>query len=201
MIHLLGKVPRKVNVAVSGGVDSMTLLEFLRNNHEVRPAFVHHGTGNSERAYEFLVSRIVGEFKMPLSVYKIQTNKPKGLSWEEHWRNERYKFFSTLGPVVTAHTLDDVAETWIWSSLNGCSSLMPYSHGNVIRPLLLTRKEELLNYTSRKDIKWVNDTSNNDNSYTRNYIRHELMPHALRVNPGLHSMLRKKLVERQRLLD
>jgi tRNA(Ile)-lysidine synthase TilS/MesJ len=45
-------------------------------------------------------------------------------------------------------------------------------------------------------VPFVHDASNDDQRYTRNYIRHSLMPHALRINPGLHTMLRKKLEER-----
>ena len=197
MIHLLGSVPRTITVAVSGGVDSMVLYDFLSRNHEVSAVFVDHGTENSARAYEFLVDTIVGQYGRSLGIYRINQNRPKDQSWEEHWRNERYRYFRTLGYVATAHNLDDVAETWIWSSLNGTTSLMPYRHDNVIRPFLATRKSQLIDWAQRKNVPWIEDTSNQDTAYTRNYIRHELMPHALRVNPGLHSMLARRLQDRQ----
>jgi len=197
VIHLLGTVPRRISVAVSGGVDSMALYDFLRRNHEVSAVFVDHSTENSQRAYDFLTDTIVGQYRQSLGVYRISQVRPKDQSWEEHWRNERYRYFQTLGPVATAHNLDDVAETWIWSSLNGTSSLMPYNHANVIRPLLTTRKQQLIDWAERKNVPWIEDTSNQDTKYTRNYIRHELMPHALRVNAGLHSMLARRIQERQ----
>jgi tRNA(Ile)-lysidine synthase len=199
MIRLLETLPRNLTVAVSGGVDSMVLFDFLRKNHNVSVAFVHHRTENSERAYQFVTDTICKQYKMPVSVYMIDKNKHKDVSWEEHWRNERYKFFDRFETVATAHTLDDVAETWMFSSINGTSSLMPYRRNNVIRPFLLTRKAELYNWAVRKDVPWIEDTSNNDLGYTRNYIRHQLMPHVLRVNPGIHTMLRKRLEERQKM--
>ena len=95
--------------------------------------------------------------------------------------------------VVTAHTLDDAVETWVWSSLNGCPKLIPYRRNKIIRPLLLTEKKKLLDWAARKNVKWVEDSSNIDLAYTRNFIRHELMPGVRHVNPGIHTMIRKKL--------
>lgn len=195
MIRLLGTVPRQVTVACSGGVDSMSMLDFLRRNHAVTVAFFHHGTQNSQLAHDFLQQYCERE-QLPLIVGYLDQARPPEQSPEEHWRAERYTFLDQLGPVVTAHTLDDVAETWIWSSLNGQSSLIPYRRNQVIRPLLLTRKHDLEHWAARKRVPYVHDASNDDVQYTRNYIRHRLIPHALRVNPGLHTMLRKKLVER-----
>lgn len=201
MIRLLGKIPRKIHVAVSGGVDSMVLFHFLSNNHEVKPVFIHHRTENSAAAYDFLVKTLVDQQNHSLEVYSINKNKPKELSDEEHWRNERYNYLSKFECVVTGHHLDDAVETWIWSSLHGTSSLIPYTRNNVIRPLLLTRKQCLYDYAKRKNISWIEDASNNDTDYTRNYIRHQLMPHVLKVNPGIHTMIRKKLEQRQKLSE
>jgi tRNA(Ile)-lysidine synthase len=195
MIKLLGCVPRQVVVACSGGVDSMTLVDFLSRNHKVTAAFFHHDTENSQQAWLFL-REYCDRNNIELLTGRIRDTRPRDKSPEEHWREQRYAWLDTLGPVVTAHNLDDVAETWIWSSLHGTSSLMPYSRNQVLRPLLLTRKYELQSWASRKRVPFVHDTSNDDVQYTRNYIRHNLMPHALRVNPGLHTMLRKKLEER-----
>lgn len=196
MIKLLGKIPPTVTVACSGGVDSMVLLDFLQKKHIVNVAFFDHGTETSKVAKKFLKEEC-DRRKLHLTIGEIQKiHRSREFSPEEHWRIERYEFLSQFPVVVTAHHLDDVAETWIWSSLHGTSSLIPYRRGNVIRPLLLTRKSELVNWSVRKNVSWVEDHTNNHLKYTRNYIRHELMTHALHVNPGLHSMLRKKLEER-----
>lgn len=199
MIKLLGKLPRKITVALSGGVDSMALLDFLHRNHQVDAAFFNHGTENSDRAQEFVV-KFCTEKNIKLHLGKIYTvHRGREQSPEEHWREERYNFLGQFETVVTAHHLDDVAETWVWSSLHGTSSLMPYRRGNVFRPFLLNRKYDLEDWARRKNVRWIEDASNNDIAYTRNYIRHQLMPGVLRVNPGIHTMLRKKLEERQKM--
>lgn len=196
MLQLICKVPRKVTVAVSGGVDSMAALSFLSYNHSVDVAFFHHGTKNSDIALKFLTEELKSYKITDFKVGHIDGNAPITGSKEEHWRNERYKFLSQFETVVTAHHLDDVAETWIWSSLHGQSKLIPTERNNVIRPFLLCRKFDLEQWATKKSVKYVTDESNKDLSFTRNYIRHELMPYALKVNPGLHTMLRKKLKER-----
>lgn len=177
----------------------MVLLDFLSKKHEVDVAFFDHGTSASAIAKEFLIDTCYKrELKLTIGVIDKANTNPK-LSPEEHWRIERYKFLSQFPMVATAHHLDDVAETWIWSSLHGTSSLIPYRRVNVIRPLLLTQKSELVQWAENKGVKYVDDASNSDVKYTRNYIRHELMKHALVVNPGLHTMIRKKLKERQKV--
>lgn len=202
MIKLLGKLPRQVTVAVSGGVDSMVLLDFLSRNHDISAVFFDHGTENSQRAHEFLL-REMNIRGIPLRIGHLAGTRPNDQSPEEFWREQRYHFLDSLADpcVVTAHTLDDAVETWVWSSLHGCSKLIPYSRNRVVRPLLLTEKQILLDWAVKKAVQWVEDTSNQDTRYTRNYIRHEFMPHVRRVNPGIHTMVRKKIAERQEKLD
>lgn len=199
MIKLLGHVPRKITIALSGGIDSMVALDFLSRNHEVECAFFNHGTENSIRAQEFVTDYCAkNNFKLHVGqIYQVHRGREQ--SPEEHWREERYNFLHNFENVVTAHHLDDVVETWVWSSLHGTSSLIPYRRGNVIRPFLLNRKYELADWARRKNVKWVEDTSNDDNGYTRNYIRHQLMAGVLCVNPGIHTMIKKKLEERQKI--
>ncbi len=197
MIKILGSIPRKVTVACSGGVDSMVLLDFLQRNHTVDVAFFNHGTDTSRIAQEFL-SEFCTKAGLKLHIGLISTtHRESGQSPEEFWREERYRFLEQFESVAVAHHLDDVVETWVWSSLHGTSSLIPYRRGNVFRPLMLNRKHDLEDWARRKNVRWIEDISNNDVSYTRNYIRHQLMPGVLRVNPGIHTMLRKKLEHRQ----
>lgn len=196
MISLLGKVPRHVTVACSGGVDSVVLLDFLSNNHRVDVAFFHHGTETSEIALGFIEAEC-NRRMLKLHVGSISdATCPSGYSKEEYWREERYKFLEKFDTVATAHHLDDVVETWVWSSLHGQSKLLPYRRSNVIRPLLLNRKYELEQWASKKRLNYVFDKSNNDVQYMRNYIRHNMMDHVLKVNPGIHTLLRKKLIDR-----
>jgi tRNA(Ile)-lysidine synthase len=206
MIKLLGKVPRDITVAFSGGLDSTVLLDFLRRNHNVTAAFFDHGTLNSARARLF-VEAYCDRHDVPLKIGEILESWPSstsvqtGVSPEEHWRNCRYHWFYDLGPVVAAHNLNDAVETWIWSSLHGTPSIMPYRHANVFRPLLTTSRAEIEFWAARNNLSWCEDLSNTDTRYTRNYIRHELMPGVLRVNPGIHTMLRKKIAIRWQKMD
>jgi tRNA(Ile)-lysidine synthase len=91
--------------------------------------------------------------------------------------------------------LDDCTETWIWSSLNGFGKVIPYRNMNVIRPFRMNRKYEFVDWCERKSIEWIEDKSNSDTKYMRNFIRHELMPKALVVNPGLYKVVAKVVKE------
>jgi len=195
MLKLLFPLPKQITIALSGGVDSVAITDFLTKNHEVTCAFYHHGTENSQRAFEF-VAKFCTDRDLPLLVGMLHEKKPKELSQEEFWRNERYKFFEPLGPVVTGHHLDDCTETYLWSCMHGKPKVIPKTRDNVLRPFLTTRKSEFINWCERKNINWCEDLSNTDVQYTRNYIRHLMMPNALKVNPGLHTVV-KRLVENQ----
>jgi len=193
MIKLIHKVPKTVYVACSGGVDSMAALDFLRRNHQVNAAFFNHGTETSQLAWEFLngycKDNDIGLVSATISKLRLNC-----LSQEEHWRNERYKFLDSIGhPVVTAHHLDDAVETWVWSSMHGTPKLPQLIRGNVIRPFLATRKQDLVDWCINHNVPWIEDRSNLDIKFTRNYIRNEMMSHVLRVNPGIHKMLKKRL--------
>ena len=100
-------------------------------------------------------------------------------------------------PVITAHNLDDCVETYIWGCLHGTPKVIPKVRNNVLRPFLTTKKENLVSWCQRKNISWCEDTSNNDITYTRNYIRHHLLPHAQQVNPGLKTLVRKIVEQAQ----
>ena len=194
LIQVQGKIPREIYVACSGGVDSMAVVDFLMNNHKVNLLFFDHGTDTSNSAKEFLQDYF--EFKdVVLHIGNITREKEKNESLEEFWRNERYKYFNqfTDKPVITCHHLDDCMETWIWSSLHGDGKIIPYSNKNVIRPFRLNRKSEFENWCRVKRVPWIEDESNNDTKYMRNFIRHEIMPKALVVNPGLHKVIAKKI--------
>jgi tRNA(Ile)-lysidine synthase len=194
MINILGTIPRKVTLAFSGGVDSVAAADFLRRNHCIKLLFVHHGTETSEQALA-LAKRYATEWGVPLQTHFITATKQKCESQEEFWRNERYAIFEqTPGEVITCHHLDDCVETWIWSSLHGCGKLIPTSRANIIRPFLSTRKQSFVQWCNKRSLTWAEDKSNADTSFIRNYIRHELLPHALRVNPGIHKTIRKKVL-------
>jgi tRNA(Ile)-lysidine synthase len=196
MIKLQGKLPREVHVACSGGVDSMAVVDFLRNNHDVTVCFFNHGTKTSKVAGKF-VANYCAENDLPM-IYGTPENRSvhviKGRSREEYWREQRYKFLHGINAeVITAHHLDDCVETWVWSSMHGTGKIIPYRNNNVIRPFRGTRKRDFELWCDLKNVQHVEDDTNADTCYTRNYIRHEMMPHVLRVNPGIHKTILKKV--------
>jgi|TARA_B110000285_G_scaffold126110_1_gene142237 tRNA(Ile)-lysidine synthase len=196
MIKLLGKLPRKITVACSGGVDSMVALDFLRRNHTVEVLHFNHGTAHGEQAEEFVL-RYCRKNSIPFLVDRVRSTIPPGRSREDWWRNQRYEFFDkyTDRPVVTCHHLDDCVETWIFSSLNGTGKSIPYRRNHVVRPFLLNRKRDLALWANLKNVPHIEDDSNAETCYNRNYIRHNMMPHVLEVNPGIHKVISRKVRE------
>ena len=201
MIQLLGKIPDKVSVAVSGGPDSMAALDFLNNGkRSVTALYFHHDTAHGELAKKFLRKHCFRS-QVRLIEGKLQGPKPADQSLEEFWRKERYTFFSSVpGTIVTAHHLDDVVEWWLLTSMHGDPKIIPYENSDyeVICPFLLTPKSDLLEWCDRKNVAFLEDPSNESRDHMRNVIRHDVMPHALKVNPGIHKVVKKRI---QRVFD
>lgn len=193
MIKLTVPLPKNITIAFSGGVDSCAIVDFLSRKHNITCAFFHHGTKDSDRANEF-VAKFCTERNIPLLWGSLRWEKGTKESQEEYWRRERYDFLKDLGPVITAHHLDDCVETYIWSSLHGTPKVIPLTRGNVLRPFLTTRKQDFIYWCESHNVPWIEDQSNKNTRYTRNYIRNEMMPHVLKVNPGIHTLV-KKIVE------
>ncbi len=196
MINIQGDIPKDlVHVACSGGVDSMAIVDFLRRDRKVRMVFVNHQTEASRNAYFFLREYMDTVKNVDFLSFNIDVNRPDGISLEEHWRNERYKIFHSFDePVITCHHLDDCVETWVWSSMHGQGKIIPYRNKNVIRPFRTNTKAELINWVERHNVPWEEDQSNEDLKHVRNYIRHEMMPHVLHINPGIAKVIKKKVL-------
>ena len=193
MIKLTVPLPKNITIAFSGGVDSCAIVDFLSRKHNITCAFFHHGTKDSDRANEF-VAKFCTERNIPLLWGSLRWEKGTKESQEEYWRRERYDFLKDLGPVITAHHLDDCVETYIWSSLHGTPKVIPLTRGNVLRPFLTTRKQDFIYWCESHNVPWIEDQSNKNTRYTRNYIRNEMMPHVLKINPGIHTLV-KKIIE------
>ena len=198
MIRIIGKIPKRVTVACSGGVDSMVFVDFLlKGNRKVDLAYFNHDTGHSREAERF-VKQYAAKNNLILTVGRVRGSKGSR-SLEEFWRDERYEFLESLGSnyIITCHHLDDVVETWLFTSFHGESKLIPHKRGNKIyRPFLMTEKSSILNYANRKAIDWIEDPSNRmTKNIMRNHIRHNIVPQVLKVNPGIRKTIRKKLIE------
>ncbi len=194
MLKVLGKLPRELVVAVSGGPDSMAILDFLNNNHKVTAYYFDHGTTFGEEAYHFLKSYCASR-KIPFVTSVLSESRPSGKSLEEHWRDERYKRFHDYNlPIVTGHNLDDVIEWFLFSSVHGKGKVIPYQNKNVIRPFLSTSKQNLIDWCTRKDIPFLTDPGNSNRKFMRSIIRHDMMPIVEEINPGIQKTF-KKIVE------
>lgn len=175
----------------------MAALSFFQNR-QTQPKVAHfnHGDQTSLEAKDFLVD-YCARYKIELVVADIAAEPKPSESLEAFWRTQRYGFLHSLPlPVISAHTLDDNIESWIYNSLHGKPHCIPYQNKNVIRPFALTPKANLKRWCEEKKVPWYEDSINTDTKFQRAYIRHQLMPHALRVNPGLAKVV-AKIVERE----
>jgi len=174
----------------------MAALDFLRKNHHVEVLHFNHGTAHGYKAIGF-VERYCSRNSITAHFGNAHGTVPPGASKEEWWREQRYRFLDqwTDAPVITCHHLDDCVETWVWSSLHGTGKIIPYRRNYVVRPFRLTRKRDFELWCNLHNVEWIEDDSNADTCYTRNYVRHEMMPHILKVNPGIHKTIAKKVKE------
>ena len=198
MIRLIGRIPKKVTVACSGGLDSMVVVDFLlKGRREVSLAYFNHDTSHGKEAEEFLHS-YAEENNLPILIGKCKGSKGRR-SFEEFWRDERYSFFDKINSnfIITCHHLDDNLETWIMSSCHGLSKLIPYRRGEkIFRPFLMTPRSTFETYAKNNELSWIEDPSNASMVYMRNHTRHKVVPEILKINPGIRTMLRKKIFEK-----
>ena len=195
-IHQLFKVDYTIPfiVACSGGVDSMAIVDFYKRGlKNFKAAYFNHGTEQAN-IMEKHVENWCKENDVSFLTAKItSTIKPAKLSPEEYWRNERYNWLLSFGvPVITAHHANDVAETWIFSAINGTPKLIQAKNGLIYRPFLTNDKVVFRKWCERHNVSWIDDASNNDIHFPRNRIRHNILPECMEINPGLIKVMRKK---------
>ena len=200
-MKILNAIPQTVALACSGGPDSMAALDFLRlhGKRTVYVVYFNHGTEHGQEAERFLRS-YCQEHNLPLFVGGLLRERKKDESPEEFWRNERYRFFNDVmngigTPLITCHHLDDQVENWFLTATHGAPKLIPYQRGYVIRPFLLTRKKELLDWCERKGVPFVVDPSNKDPKYCRNRIRMSIIPEIEKINPGIYKTISRMVVD------
>lgn len=196
MIKLLMKIPKEICVAVSGGADSMAVVDFLKQKHKLKLIHFNHGTTHGKEAEEF-VRNYSKRNKLDAEFGYISSSIPKGASKEDFWRKERYDFFEKVvkGKLILAHNLDDAVETWLFTSINGNSKLIPAQRDYIIRPFLLNKKKELREWCLYRGVEFLDDPANKDLSYARVRLRENIIPEILKVNPGIYKVISKKYLE------
>ena len=193
MIKVLGQIPKgEFGVACSGGVDSMAILDFLvKGRYNPHVIYFNHNTEHGQEAEKF-ITEYCSQKGLRLTIGRtdlvVTANK------EKIWSDLRYEFFSKFDfPIMTCHHLDDCVETYIFSCLRGFQSVIPYSKNNIIRPFLLNDKSNFIDWCQKNSVPYIEDESNDCLDYSRNRIRHNIVPESMIVNPGLKSVVRKMI--------
>lgn len=178
--------PGKYVVAVSGGVDSMALLDVLRRMDDVELVVAHfdHGIRTDSAKDRELAQRTARQYGLP---FEYEEGHLGARASEAKAREARYAFLRKVmqkhgaRAIITAHHQDDVLETAVLNMLRGTgrkglSSLK--SQGNILRPLLNISKSTILAYAHKNRLAWREDSTNADQRYLRNYIRHSILSKA-----------------------
>ncbi|MBL7765176.1 MAG: tRNA lysidine(34) synthetase TilS [Chitinophagaceae bacterium] len=195
-------------LAVSGGKDSMVMAELFRQSG-IRFAVVHCNfqlRGEDSDADEVLVQTWCEKHQIRFYVQRFQTEdfaQSQGLSIQEAARILRYMFFKEclpLGPyhfLATAHHQDDAIETLLFhffrgTGIRGLGSI-PEKTDWLIRPLINYSREQISAFAEAHQVTWREDRSNASVKYTRNIIRHEVIPQLEQTFPELRSTLAKNI--------
>lgn len=198
----------------SGGADSGALLHYLKDKcKNLIAVHVNHMIRGAEADRdEALCKELCARYGVPLTVVRIDIPtlaqaRKKGL--EETAREERYRIFNEIllsdskyKCILTAHNANDNAETVIFnltrgSGTRGLCGISPVNH-NIFRPLIYASRDEIISYCQVNNIEYAVDSTNFDDSYTRNHIRHKVLPELLKINPAfLESCLKTGELLRQ----
>ena len=193
---------QKIVVGVSGGTDSLALLHLLNEvdlELSLTAVYVNHGLRPLEIPGEIAVvekqaADILAQF-FSISVDVKTYQKTHKTSPEDAARILRYRALKSVAQeigantIAIAHTANDQVEEFLLRMLRGSGSGglsgMKMLYGNIVRPLLTTRKDELLTYLNNKEISHCEDSSNRERIYLRNRVRLDLIPQLKQYNPSI----------------
>jgi len=187
-------------IGLSGGADSVVLLHLL---HRLAPQFswqlsalhVHHGISPNADAWADFCTGLCAQYHIPLHIEHVDIAPLRAHGIEAAARKLRHAAFARqpCDFVALAHHADDQAETLLLQLLRGAgvrgASAMPVlssskwkplagcdSRPNLLRPLLHCSRQEILDYAATHQLQWIEDESNADDSYPRNFLRHRVLP-------------------------
>jgi len=182
----------KLLVAFSGGLDSTALLSLVKKLSEKQPHLslraihIHHGLSPNADSWTAHCQQLCKQFAIPLIIEKVKVEMHDGI--EAGAREARYQAISThIQPdeyLVTAHHLNDQTETFFLAlkrgaGLQGLGAMQKESQlfgMPILRPLLSFSRNELEDYVQQENLSWVEDESNQDNHYDRNFLRNQILP-------------------------
>ena len=208
-----------VVIGLSGGADSVALLEVLcglQSERGLRLAavHVHHGIRKNAQEDVAFCRELCMEKKVDFFCEYIdvpQMARVQGISEEEAGRNARYHIFEEyrgklqMDIIAVAHHQNDQAETILFqlfrgSGLRGMSGMQP-KRGNIIRPLLSVSREEIEQYLCDKQRTYVTDETNASDQYSRNKIRHYVLPVAEEISFGAAGHMSQTAGQLREILD
>jgi tRNA(Ile)-lysidine synthase len=194
----------RILVAVSGGMDSVTLLHLLKNlGFTIAAAHVNFQLrGDESNSDEAFVKELAAHYGIPFYSKCFDTKSfadKEGISTQMAARNLRYKWFEQQATqhqwdfIATAHHLDDQIETFFINLLRGTgiSGLkgIPAKSGLIIRPLLPFYRIEIEEYVKTRRLDYREDSSNSKTDYLRNRIRHQLLPLLDELQPAFRKVM------------
>ncbi|MCK5647371.1 MAG: tRNA lysidine(34) synthetase TilS, partial [Gammaproteobacteria bacterium] len=214
----------KYLIAYSGGVDSHVLLHLcsqLKNSptgfdQSFSAVYIDHGLSPHAKKWGRHCQHICFELDIPLTIIEVDASQKKGQSPEASARTARYQAFSQLLDnkecLLTAQHLDDQAETLLLQLLRGSGTKglsamprnKPFAKGFLCRPILDYKKQDILEYARRHRLEWIEDESNLEQRFDRNYLRHTVLPLLEKRWPAMKENFAKSaevLAESQLLLD
>jgi tRNA(Ile)-lysidine synthase len=198
----------RVLVAVSGGLDSVSLLQVLHGaGLDVRVAHLDHGIRSESVDDAWFVQSLCEGLNVPCDLERVNVPEVaarRGWGLEEAARKLRYDFLTRVAKrtgaavILTAHTRDDNAETVLMQLLRGTvrATGIPSRRERILRPMLGISRAELQAFAFEHGLEWREDASNADRRFTRNWIRHEVLPLLETRNPNV----RRKLAEHAELM-
>lgn len=200
---------KNIAVGVSMGVDSVASAYFLSNCFNITMIHVNHGTFMANQYQDSFVK--FADYLKSVSRNKVnsvicENGETKDFS-ESYLRDIRYGFFDDtmnaveLKHLVVCHHLDDCVESYLMNCLKGQPEHYPIPketirrNYSVVRPFLKTDKDEFISYCVRHEIDKfvVNDVTNMDSKYTRNWVRNELIPMVKMKYSGIKTVVKKRL--------
>lgn len=210
-----------ITLAFSGGVDSRLLLALLsRYQHEhsvsCRAVYVHHGLSNNADEWAEKCLLWAQQAGIACSVEHVQIDTTLGESLELQAREARYQALAAYvhkgDLLLTGQHADDQVETFLLalkrgSGPKGLASMaesMPYAGGTLVRPLLSIRREQIESAAANLQLDWVEDESNQDTRFDRNFLRHHIVPQLSKRWSGLHQAVQRSATlcaQQESLLD